>query len=162
MLLRLRLFKTDSGGEYINCAFKKFLQEKEVVHQRSCSYTPEQNGVVERKNKHILETARALPCGGEVLKVFWADTVQLSIYQINRMPSSVFKGISPFQKLHRQTPNYDVTRVFGYICFVLLPDRYRDKLSPKTIKCCFLSFANGQKDYKCYDHMLERGRGYLC
>lgn len=56
----LKALKSDLGGEYMSCEFHEFLNQKGIVSQRSCPYTPQQNGVVECKNCHLLDVARTL------------------------------------------------------------------------------------------------------
>ena len=56
----IRVLRSDNGGEYINQEFQHYFQQHGLWHETSCSYTPQQNGISERKNIHILETARAL------------------------------------------------------------------------------------------------------
>jgi len=56
----LRIFQSDGGGEYLNHSFKQYFLTKGIVHHISCPYTPEQNGLAERKHRHILETAITL------------------------------------------------------------------------------------------------------
>lgn len=88
----------------------------------TCPHTPQQNGVTERKNCHILETARALLLGASVPKVFWPEAVTYAVYVINRMPSRVVGFRTPLQvftqhvqvvSTHTLTP-----RVFGCVACV--------------------------------------------
>lgn len=56
----LKIIRSDNGLEFINNEAASYFQSKGIIHQKSCPYTPQQNGVVERKHKYLLETARAL------------------------------------------------------------------------------------------------------
>ena len=71
----------------------------DILRQTSCVDAPSQNGVVERKNRHLLEPARALLFQMHMPKHFWADAVSTTCFLINRMPSSVLKWVTPFQTL---------------------------------------------------------------
>ena len=66
----IKVLRSDNGGEYINSELSWFLQDCGIIHQTTCLYTPQQNGVAERKNLHILETARALLIGHPWLNNF--------------------------------------------------------------------------------------------
>jgi transposase InsO family protein len=55
----IQVIRTDNGGEFINHSLKHYLNSHGIVHQTTCPYTPQQNGVVERKNRHLLEVVRA-------------------------------------------------------------------------------------------------------
>ncbi|RVW84739.1 Retrovirus-related Pol polyprotein from transposon RE1 [Vitis vinifera] len=99
-----------------------------ILHQTSCVDTPSQNGVAERKNRHLLETARALMFQMKVPKQFWADAVSTTCFLINRMPTIVLKDTRPF-----------VT-----------------KLDPKALKCVFLGYSRLQKGYRCFSPDLNK------
>ena len=73
--------------------------QNDILHQTSCVDTPAQNGVVERKNRHLLETARALSFNMHVPKHLWADAISTACFLINRMPSSVFNWDNPYHIL---------------------------------------------------------------
>lgn len=62
-----------------------------ILHQSSCSHTPQQNRVVERKNRHLIETARALLIHHKILLRFWADAILTAYCLINRIPSSILE-----------------------------------------------------------------------
>ena len=84
-------------------SFFSFMSSHEILHQSSCAYTPQQNGVVELKNRHLVETAHTLLLHHKVPQRFWGNTILPGCYLINRMPSSV---------LYDQIPH-----------FVLLPNQ---------------------------------------
>ena len=87
---------------------KLFLdQSKGIIHQTSCADTPQQNGVVERKHKHLLETARALSFQSKVPVTSWGDCVLCAAYLINRMPLSSLYNTTPYEKLHHFVPSLD-------------------------------------------------------
>ena len=62
-----------------------------ILHQPSCAYTPQHNGVAERKNHHLVETARTLIFHHKVPQRFWGDAILATCYLINRMPSFVLQ-----------------------------------------------------------------------
>ena len=90
-----------------------------MLHETSCVDTPSQNGVAEHKNRHLLETARALLFQMNVSKPFWADAVSIACFLINRMPSSVLHGEIPYKILFPNKSLFPVDpRIFGSTCFV--------------------------------------------
>ena len=70
-----------------------------TLSQQSCPHTPAQNGVAERKHRHILETDRALLLSASVPRHFWAEAIMTSVYLISRTPSTVLSGVTPFERL---------------------------------------------------------------
>ena len=82
---------------------------------------------------------------------FWGEAVLTAVHAINRIPSSIISGLSPFEKLYASTPDYYSLKVFGSSCFVLRPQVERSKLSSRSAMCVFLGYGDGQKGYRCYD-----------
>ena len=105
-----------------------------------------------------LETARSLIYSSHVPLQFWGEAVLTAIYLINRTPSSVLSGTSPYEKLFSCKPDLSYLKVFARTCFVLLHDNERTKLSPKSTVCVFLGYGIEQKGYRCYDPKTNRLR----
>ncbi|RVW98410.1 Retrovirus-related Pol polyprotein from transposon RE1 [Vitis vinifera] len=138
--------------------FTSFMSHHGILHQSSCAHTPQQNGEAERKNRHLVETARTLLLHNHVPFRFWGDAVLTACYLINRMPSSVLHDQIPHSLLFPDQPLYFLPpRVFGCTCFVHILTPGQDKLSAKAMKCLFLGYSRLQKGYRCYSletHLL--------
>ncbi|GJW93957.1 ribonuclease H-like domain-containing protein [Tanacetum coccineum] len=91
------------------------------VHQTSCSYTPQQNGIVERKHRHLLNVARSL-----------------------LLPSSVLNGRSPYQLVFNRKPSLKHLRVFGCLCFATILNNH-DKFSSRAEKCVLIGYSSFKK-----------------
>lgn len=104
--------RTDNGKEFFNHECANLLSSQGILHESSCTYTPQQNGVVERKHRHLLEVARALKFQGSIPDTFWGDCILTAAYLINRMPTKVLDGQSPFQVLFGKKPDLSHLRVF--------------------------------------------------
>ncbi|XP_013624332.1 PREDICTED: uncharacterized protein LOC106330407 [Brassica oleracea var. oleracea] len=141
---------SDNGGEYTSTAFKHHLAKHGIIHQTSCSYTPQQNGVAEKKNHHLMEVGRSMMFHINVPKRFWGDAVVSACYLINRIPTKVLQDISLFQVLNKIKPPIDHLRLFGCVCYVLIPGEHRNKLEAKSVKGMFIGYTHAQKGYKCY------------
>ena len=81
--------RSDNAKEYVSERFQSFMLQNDILHLTSCVDTPYHNGVVERKNRHLLETVRTLLFQMHVPKHFWADDVSIACFLINWMPSSI-------------------------------------------------------------------------
>ncbi|RVX15329.1 Retrovirus-related Pol polyprotein from transposon TNT 1-94 [Vitis vinifera] len=124
-----------------------------------CSYSSTK-WVAERKNRHLVETARTLLLHSHVPFRFWGDAVLTACYLINRMPSSVLHDQIPHSLLFPDQPLYFLPpRVFGCTCFVHILTPGQDKLSAKAMKCLFLGYSRLQKGYRCYS--LETHRYFI-
>lgn len=147
----IKCFRADLGGEYTSGDLSGIFKADGTIHQSSCTDTPQQNGVAERKHRHIIETARSMLLSASVPSEFWGEAVLTSVYLINRIPTAHNSGISPYAKLFGHTPLYSHLRVFGSTCFVLRPHAERSKLSSRVAICVFLGYGVVQKGYRCYD-----------
>ncbi|KAI0520009.1 hypothetical protein KFK09_007474 [Dendrobium nobile] len=147
----IKMLRTDGGAEYTNTRFKSLLQAHGIAHQISCPYTPEQNGVAERKHRHIIETSLTLLNNASIPYDHWPEAVLTSVFLINRMPSIHSNKISPFEIFHKIQPQYDHLRTFGCKCFPLLPPTNCHKFQNKSTSCVFLGYSDTYKGYKCLD-----------
>jgi transposase InsO family protein len=155
---KIKILQSDSGGEYMSNEFQFFLQSHGIISQRSCSFTPQQNGVAERKNRHLLDVVRTLLIESCVPSHFWCEALCTAVYLINRLPSPNLNNDSPYFRLFRHAPNYSNLHIFGCICFVHLPAHERNKLTAQSVKCAFLGYAGIQKGFLCYDPHARRTR----
>ena len=120
--------------------------------------TSQQNGRAERKLRHILDVVRATTITASTPSQFWGGAALITIYTINRCPSPIVQNQTPYDLLFDSSSSYDLLRVFGCVCFVLLHDHERNKLLSHSRLCCFLGYGIGQKGYRCYDPISKRLR----
>lgn len=116
---KIKMFRSDNGREYFNKILGEFLLEKGIIHQSSCSNTPQQNGIAERKNKHLLEVTRALLFTNNVPKYLWGDALLTATYLINRMPTKILNFKTPLNVLKDSYPISKLSsdlplKVFGF------------------------------------------------
>lgn len=139
-----------------NAHLHHFFQNARIVHESSCIDTSQQNGVAERKMRHLLNITRALLHYHNVPKYLLGEAILTATYVINRVPSKVLNNRSPFQclidfyldlKLHSPLP----LKVFGCVCFVHILKIHWDKLDPRSKRCVFIGYSPTQKGCKCYN-----------
>jgi hypothetical protein len=99
----IKIIRSDNGPEFI---IPSFYSDKGIIHQTSCISTPRQNGVVERKHRHLLNMSRALLFQAHLPSCFWGDVILTAAYLINRTPTPVLSSKSPYEKLYNSKPNY--------------------------------------------------------
>ncbi|CAL9000930.1 unnamed protein product [Prunus brigantina] len=157
---KIQFLRSDNGGEYVNHDFVSFFQDNGLLHETTCPYTPQQNGVAERKNRHILETARSILIEAHMPKMFWSDAILYAVYLLNRMPSSVHGYKTPLDVLTLTHPLPSVLtlhpRIFGCIAYVHILKHLRSKLDPCALKCVFVGFSPYSKGYRCYHPPTKR------
>ncbi|XP_019084216.1 PREDICTED: uncharacterized protein LOC109125890 [Camelina sativa] len=145
----IKIVRSDNGTEF-TCLTSEF-REQGIVHQTSCVGTPQQNGRVERKHRHILNVARALLFQSSFSTKFWGESVLTAVYLINRTPSRLLGGKTPYEILHRFSPNYDNLRVFGCLAYAHNQRRHGDKFESRSRKCLFIGYPFGKKGWSLYD-----------
>jgi hypothetical protein len=154
--VQIQAIRTDNGTEYVNKIFGAFMSEQGILHQTSCPDTPQQNGVAERKNHHILEVARALMFTMNVPKFLWSEAVLTATYLINRTPLRVTGMKSPCELILKDNTFVVPPKLFGCTCFVRDHRSSVSKLDPRALKCIFLGYSSGQRGYKCWSPSERR------
>jgi len=102
------------------------------------------------KHHHLLEVVRALKFQGFILDSYWGDCFFTVAYLINRMPTQILAGKSPFELLYGKKPAVDHLRVFSCLCYTTTVGP-RDKMSPRARRCVFMGYPNLQKGYRVLD-----------
>nr|GEW20916.1 hypothetical protein [Tanacetum cinerariifolium] len=123
--------KCDNGGEFISKSMNEFYKERGIVLETTCPHTPQQNGVVERKHRHLLEIARALRFEASLPTTFWGECILTATYIVNRLPSKRINDKTPYEVLFGQKPEYDHMRVFGCMAYYKNTETNRDKFEPR-------------------------------
>ena len=150
------VLRSDNGTEYANMTFRAYLSDQGIQHQTTCPYTPEQNGVAERKNRHLLEVTRSMMISMNVPKQLWGQAVLTAATLINRMPSRVLEWKSPCELLQGNNSGILPLKVFGCVCFVKDSRPSVGKLDPKAVKCVFVGYSATQKGYVCWSPVEKR------
>lgn len=143
--------RSDNGGEFTSNDMLKFYSEQGMMLETTCPHTPQQNGVVERKHRHLIETARALRFEANLPKRFWGECVLTAAYLINRLPSIVIENRTPYETIFGQKPDYHFTKIFGCLAYYRSTETKGDKFEPRGRPGVFLGYPPGIKGYKIYD-----------
>ncbi|KAG8501038.1 hypothetical protein CXB51_003111 [Gossypium anomalum] len=151
---------TDNGREYFNSVLSPYLSDQGIIHQSSCPDTPQQNGISERKNRHLLAVAQAIMFTMNVPKYLWGEAVLTACYLINRMPSKVLNFQTPLNTLLKAFPLFRVpnlpAKIFGCKAFIHNHQPNQSKLDPRAHTYIFIGYSPTQKGYKCYSPTLCR------
>lgn len=107
-----------------------------IVHQTSCVATPQQNDIVERKHRHLLETSRALLRHSKAHMSFWGECLLTATFLINRFPSRVLEQNTPYEILFGKCPNYDFLKCFGCLCYATTPSHDGGSYSLEPFLVC--------------------------
>ncbi|KAJ0487829.1 putative RNA-directed DNA polymerase [Helianthus annuus] len=128
-----------------------FYLEQGTSLETTCTHTPQQDGVVERKHRHLLDTARTLMFEANLPKRFWGECVLTAAYIINRLPSKVIKDNTPYELVRGDKPNYDHMRVLGCLVYYRSIETNGDKFEIRGRPGVFMGYPGGIKGYKIFD-----------
>ena len=109
---RVAAIQTDHGGEFENNSFDEFCDEQGIKHQYSSLRTPEQNGVVERKNRVFIEMARTMLAESSLPKKFWAEAINIACHILNRAVVRPILNKTPYELLRGKKPNVSYFKPF--------------------------------------------------
>ncbi|KAL0546448.1 hypothetical protein IC582_016356 [Cucumis melo] len=158
---KIAILQSDKDREFQNHNLSEFLASKGIVHKTSYAYTPQQNGVAERKNRHLLEVARSLMLSTSLPSYLWGDAILTAAHLINRMPSRILHLQTPFDCLKE---SYSSTRlisevplrVFGCTAYVHNFGPNQTKFTPRAQVCVFAGYPLHQRNYKCFYPMSRK------
>ena len=157
---QLKILRSDNGREYMNQKMHDFISTHGLIHQTSCPYTPQQNGVAERKNRTLLEITRALMFEAKTPAHFWPEVISTASYLTIIFPTKILQFKTPLETLRCYAtipPSHSLTPcVFGCIVYVHLSPHTRHKLEPCVVECVFLGYGVTQKGYRCFDPLHNK------
>jgi transposase InsO family protein len=145
-----REFHSDNGGEYQNKEMAAFCSEHGITQTFSAPYTPNNNAIVERANRSIMERARAMATHAAIAPAFWAETVMAAVDLLN-VTQRARDADTAYAFWHGRTPDVHRFRVFGCDSFVHVPKANRNKLDATAIPAILLRWEESRAAYRCWD-----------
>jgi hypothetical protein len=154
---KLRVLRTDSGGEFTAAEFVSYCAEEGIQRHYSPPYSPQQNGVVERRNQTVMGMARALLKQRGMPAVFWGEAVVTTVYILNHSPTKALDGRMPYVAWHGGKPAVSHLWVFGCLTFAKELGHI-SKLDDRSTSGMFIGYAEGSKAYHILDPKTQRVR----
>ncbi|KAB2633275.1 hypothetical protein D8674_029522 [Pyrus ussuriensis x Pyrus communis] len=155
----IKILQSDNGTKYVNNAFANFCTTLGIQQRFSCPHTPQQNGVAERKHRHIADMIRTLLHTAHLPSSYWTEAALTAVHLINLLPTPLLNWESLYAKLFHRSPSYSHLRVFGCSCFPNLSPYTSHKLSPRSLECVFIGYNPSHKGYRCLHP--STGRVYI-
>jgi transposase InsO family protein len=150
--LKIKKVRSDNGTEFKNTSVEEFLSEEGIKHEFSVPYTPQQNSVVERKNRTLIEAARTTLDEYKTPNNFWAEAVNTACHAINRLYLHKIYKKTAYKLLTGNKPKVDYFRVFCCRCFTLNKKIKSSKFAPKVDKGFLLSYASNAHGYRVFNN----------
>ena len=152
----IQSFRTDRGGEFVSHEFNHFCNESGVKRYLTAPYTPQQNGVVERRNRTMMEMARSIMKHMGVPNYLWGEAVRHSTYLLNRVATRALKDRTPYEMFHKKKPNISHLRIFGCIGYAKVESKLLKKLDDRSRMLVHLGTEPGSKAYRLVDPQTRR------
>ncbi|KAK2452140.1 putative mitochondrial protein [Trifolium repens] len=149
--LKILKVRSDHGGEFENEPFATFCEDHGIVHEFSAPRTPQQNGVVERKNRSLQEMARTMMHETKLAKHFWAEAVNTACYIQNRIYIRPLLNQTTYELFKGRKPNISYFHQFGCTCYILNNKAYKRKFDAKACKGIFIGYSERSKAYRVYN-----------
>lgn len=143
-------FQCDGGGEFMSNKFLLQLKFSGIQQLISCPHTPQQNGLAERKHRHLMELGLSMMFERKMPQKIWVEALYTAKFLINLLPTSALDSKQrPYQKLYSKSPDYTSLRTFGCAYFPTLRAYASNKFDPRSLKCVFLGYNDRYKFYRC-------------
>jgi hypothetical protein len=149
--LRIKKIRSDNGTEFKNSQIEGFLEEEGIKHELSSPYTPQQNCVVERKNRTLLVMAMTMLDEYKTPDRFWAEAINTACYSINRLYLHQILMKTSYELLTGKKPNVSYFRVFGSKCFILIKRGRNSKFVPKAVEGFLLGYDSNIRAYRVFN-----------
>nr|GEY13939.1 hypothetical protein [Tanacetum cinerariifolium] len=147
----VRCIRTDNGTEFVNQTLHEYYEQVGISHETSVARSPQQNGVIERRNRTLIEAARTMLIYAQALLFLWAEAVATTCYTQNRTIIRLRHGKTPYELLHNKLPDLSFLYVFGALCYPTNDSENLRKLQPKADIGIFISYAPTKKDFWIYN-----------
>jgi hypothetical protein len=130
---------------------KKYLEEEGIKHEFSAPYTPQQNGVVERKNRTLIDMARTMLGEYKTPERFWSEAVNTVCHALNRLYLHRLLKKMSYELLTGNKPNVSYFRVFGSKCYILVKKGRHSNFAPKAVEGFLLGYDSNTKAYRVFN-----------
>ncbi|KAI3771062.1 hypothetical protein L6452_02215 [Arctium lappa] len=147
----VKQLRSDNGTEFKNATLQTFLESVGISHNFSAVMTPQQNGVVERKNRTLVEAARTMLAYSELPMFLWAEAVATACFTQNRTFINKRFNKTSYELINGRKPNVKFLRVFGCRCYVLNDRENLSKFQPKADEGIFIGYSLQSNAYRVYN-----------
>jgi hypothetical protein len=153
---KIKVLRTDNGGEYVNHEIHNLFHEARIQLQHIVPYTPQQNRVAERKNRFLKEMASCMLHAKSLPQRLWAEALNCATYIQNRSPHRSIKDKTPYEAWSSLKPEVTHFPVFGSHAWARIPSEKRKALDPQRTECIFVGYPDCVKGYWLIDLSSDR------
>jgi hypothetical protein len=142
---------SDNGSEIKNTEVEDYLDQEGIKHEFLAPYTPQQNGVAERKNRTLIESVRTMLDEYKTSDHFWAEAINMTCHAVNWLYLHRLLKKTPYVLLTDNKPNLSYFRVFGSKCYVLLKRPKSSKFAPRAYGSFMLGYDSNSHAYRVFN-----------
>lgn len=153
---KIKNLQTDNGGEYLSHNFENYLKKCGIARRTTAPYTPQQNGIAERKNRTLMEKARCMLIDADLPETYWAEATYTANYLCNRIPTANDDKKTPYEKWTGRIPSLNHLQIFGSKVHVLQKGKRRPKFASRTDEGIFMGYSESSKAYRVW--MIRENR----
>ncbi|RLN27572.1 hypothetical protein C2845_PM05G34840 [Panicum miliaceum] len=153
---KLGTLRTDRGGEFTARAFGEYCAGQGIQRHLTAPYTPQQNGVVERRNQTVLGMARCMLKAMNVPGRFWGEAVTMAVFVLNRAPTKALQNMTPYEAWYGHKPDVHFFRIFGCVAHVKVAGVHLRKLDDRSTPMVLIGYEPGTKAYRLYNPATDR------
>nr|GFB53795.1 hypothetical protein [Tanacetum cinerariifolium] len=148
---QVRIVRTDKGMEFLNQTLHAYFAVEGIRHQTSVARTPEQNGVVKRRNHTLVEAARTMLSAAKVPLFFWAEAIATACFTRNRSLVIPRHEKTPYHIINNQKPSVKFFHIFGSLCYIVRDGENLDKMKEKGNECIFVGYSTQSRAYRVFN-----------
>ncbi|GKA54043.1 retrovirus-related pol polyprotein from transposon TNT 1-94, partial [Tanacetum coccineum] len=152
----IQRIRTDNGTEFVNQTLREYYEKVGISHETFVSRSPQQNGVIERRNRTLIEAARTMLIYAKASLFLWAEAVATACYTQNRSIICLRHNKKPYELLHDKPPDLSFFHVFGALCYPTNDSENLGKLQPKVDIGIFIGYAPKKKAFHIYNRRTRR------
>nr|GFA94114.1 retrovirus-related Pol polyprotein from transposon TNT 1-94 [Tanacetum cinerariifolium] len=148
---KVKVVRTDKGTEFLNQTLHAYFAAEGILHQKSVAQTPEQNGIVERRNRTLVEAARTMLSAAKVPLFFWAEAIATACFTQNRSLVIPRHEKTPYHIINDRKPSVKFFHIFGSVCYIVIDRENLDKMKEKGDECIFVGYSTQSRAYRVFN-----------
>ncbi|KAI3805330.1 hypothetical protein L1987_27609 [Smallanthus sonchifolius] len=148
---KMKIIRCDQGTEFKNHTLSCFCESKGIERQYSAPRTPQQNGVAERRNRTLIESARSMLTDSKLSLTFWAEAVSTTCYVQNQVLIVKPLNKTPYELWFQRIPYIGFLKLFGCPCTILITHGVLPKFGAKSDEGYFVGYSSQSKAYRVFN-----------
>nr|GFA68700.1 retrovirus-related Pol polyprotein from transposon TNT 1-94 [Tanacetum cinerariifolium] len=140
-----------SCTEFLNQTLHAYFAAKGILHQTSVARTPEQNGIVERRNRTLVEAARIMLSAAKVSLFFWDEAIAIACFTQNHSLVIPRHEKTPYHIINDRKSSVKFFHIFGSLCYIVRDGENLDKMKEKGDECIFVGYSNQSRAYRVFN-----------